>query len=483
MRIDELKPENVFRFFSEISGIPHGSGNTEMIAEYCLNFAKERGLKAYRDDYGNVMIFKNGTKGYEQSGSVIIQGHIDMVCEKSPDCGKDMRCDGIDLVSDGKYLRADGTTLGADNGIAVAYILALLDDKGTIPHPPIEALLTTDEELGLRGARALDASKLTGKRMINIDSEAEGILTVGCAGGVRVTCDVPVSYGRTDGTMCAKSLSVRGLLGGHSGFEIGLGHKNASKVLAAFLYDLSKKTDLRIAGFTSDGKMNVIARTAEAVVCINKDNSEVFDRVLAEYNKSLKAACAHTEPEAAIVSSDAALPEKCLDKTCSDKVISTLLALPNGVSAISTDIPFLVETSSNLGIVSLTDDKLTLGTMIRSNTHYGKDETLRRLTALMESMGGTVTPSDDYPAWEYNPSSPLRSTMVEVYKEMYGNKPQICAVHAGLECGILTEKLDGADMISFGPNIQNAHTPSEQLDIESTERCWEFLLKVLERLK
>ena len=476
---DTLQPEKVFHFFSELAKIPHGSGNTEALAGYCLDFARERGLEAYRDDYGNVMIFKGGTSGYEQSESVILQGHMDMVCEKRADCPKDMEREGIDLVIDGEYLRADGTTLGGDDGIALAYILALLDGDGTIAHPPIEALLTADEEVGLRGARALDASRLRGKRLINIDSEEEGILTVSCAGGVRVSCTVPVAYTETTAAMCAKTLSVSGLLGGHSGIDIGKNRKNAARVLAEFLHDLKPRVSVSIARFSSGGRLNVIPQTAEAVICLDRAQTAEFDALLAEYNAYLKTAC----EQALVSAADAPIPEKCLDEASAASVISALLLAPDGVSAISTDIPFLVQTSSNLGSVSLESGALALGFMIRSNTDHGKAETMRRLTALIESLGGTATPSDDYPAWEYRQVSPLRDAMVEAYAQMYGKAPQICAIHAGLECGILAEKLEDADMVSIGPNMKNVHTPDEQLEIKSVQRCWEYLLRVLERLK
>ena len=260
MLLDELEPRKVFQFFSEIASIPHGSENMEAIAEYCQNFARERGLTTYRDSYGNVMIFKGGTRGYEHSESVIVQCHMDMVCEKRAGYPKDMEREGIDLVIDGEYLRADGTTLGGDDGIALAYILALLDDDGAIAHPPLEALLTADEEVGLRGARELDASRLTGKRLINMDSEEEGILTVSCAGGVRISCTVPVSYQRTTDAMCAKTVTVSGLLGGHSGICIGKNRKNAAKVLAEFLHDLKERVDVRVARFSAGGRLNVSRR-------------------------------------------------------------------------------------------------------------------------------------------------------------------------------------------------------------------------------
>ena len=483
MQIEKLRPERVFHFFSEIAQIPRGSGNMQAISEYCLRFAEERGLKAHRDDYGNVMIFKNGTEGYEQSESVILQGHLDMVCEKREDCSRDMEHEGVDVVIDGEYIRANGTTLGGDNGIAVAYILALLDDPGIIPHPPIEALLTADEEIGLRGAHALDTSELTGRRLINMDSEAEGILTVSCAGAVRIACSLPIEREKTTAAMCARKLTVRGLLGGHSGIDIGKNRKNAAIVLAELLFDLNRHIHVSAAGFSAGGRLNVIPQTAEMLICFDRALEAEFDRLLAVYNAELKRACSQTEPNAHISAEDAPVPEKCLDKASNDALISALLLAPNGVSAISADIPFLVQTSSNLGSVSLGHGALNLGFMIRSNTDHGKGETLRRIRALIEGAGGTIVLSDDYPAWEYRQNSPLRDAMVAAYAEMYGENPQICAIHAGLECGILAEKLEGADMVSIGPNMQNVHTPDERLNIKSVKRCWEYLLRVLERLK
>ncbi len=479
MQTDDLRPEKVFRFFGEIAQIPHGSGHTEALADYCLRFAKERGLMSYRDDAGNVMIFKNATAGYEKSEPVILQGHLDMVCEKRPDCPKDMELEGVAVQTDGEWLYADGTTLGGDDGIAVAYILAILDDDWTISHPPIEALLTTDEEVGLRGAYALDPSRLKGRRLINIDSEEEGVLMVSCAGAVRVFANRSFSLQKPDPASCAKVVTVGGLSGGHSGIDIGKNRKNAAVVLASFLYEASRKLSLSVADISSGGRLNVIPPTAAALICVS-DNAEL-DRLAAAFDGKLKAACADTEPEAFLSFEDAALPAKCLGKEDSDALISMLLLAPNGVSAVSAEIPFLVETSSNLGSVSLKEGGLSLGFMLRSNTDSGKAETMRRLSCLFGE--DAITLDGDYPAWEYRRVSPLRDTMVATYEELYGEKPQVCAIHAGLECGILAQKLHGADMISIGPTMECVHTPDERLNIRSVQRCWEYLVRVLANLK
>lgn len=482
MLLDELESGKVFYFFSEISKIPHGSGNTEALARYCVNFADERGLKSYRDDYGNIMIFKDGTSGYEKSGSVILQGHLDMVCEKRQGCSKDMEKEGIDIIIDGEYMHADGTTLGGDDGIAIAYILALLDDD-SIEHPPIEALFTSDEEIGLRGANELDASRLSGRKLINIDSEEEGVITAGCAGAVRVNCKIPAVYENAEDGLCAVKITAAGFSGGHSGIDIGKDRKNAAKILAEFLYETGRHIKIVIADFISGERLNVIPSAAEAVICIGRENIRKFDSILAEFNVWLKEACAGTEPGALVTAADTRVPEKYMSNESSSTLIMALMNVPNGILAMNQDIPFMVQTSSNLGSVSVRNGQINLGFMIRSNTNYGKTEVVRQLRCLIHGMGGEMNEEDDYPAWEYKHTSVLRDVMVKTYEEMYGKKPLICTIHAGLECGILAEKLDGADMVSIGPNMKNVHTPDEKLEIKSVQRCWEYLLQVLKNLK
>ena len=481
MQIDELEPRKVFHYFSEISKIPRGSGNTAAIAQYCLDFAEKRGLEAFRDDYGNVMIFKSGTQGYENSEPVILQGHIDMVCEKVPDSPYDMEKDGIKIIVDGDYLRADGTTLGGDNGIAVAYILALLDSED-IPHPPIEAVLTTDEEIGLRGAHNLDASRLRGRRLINIDSEEEGKITVSCAGAVRAECEIPLTFIKnTD--MSAKKITIGGLLGGHSGIDIDKCRKNAIKTLAILLCDLNEAVGINISDISSGGRLNVIPQMAEAVVCFKSVNTERVTEVIDAFNIELSKDCEAVEPDAYVSEEDVPPPASAADNDSTGKLLFALLHTPDGVFAMNPSIAELVQTSSNTGSVIIENDILKTGVMIRSNTAAGKRFVVQRLRTLYEYCGGSVTFDGDYPAWEYRQNSPLRDTMVKAYTEMYGKAPEICAIHAGLECGILSEKFDDADMVSIGPDMENVHTPEERLSIKSTERCWQYLLKILEMLK
>lgn len=480
MQITELEPKKVFYYFSELAKIPHGSGNTRQIEQYCLDFAEKRGLRAYHDEYGNVMIFKDGTEGYTESAPVILQGHLDMVCEKLPDCTKDMAKEGIDLIVDGDFLRADGTTLGGDDAIAVAYILALLDSDDIV-HPPIEGLFTIDEETGLRGANALDASRTRGRLLINIDSEEEGVITVSCAGASRVSCEIPVDTVTACGI--AKEITIGGFLGGHSGIDINKNRKNAIKVLGELLYELNSSVNFRIASISAGGRLNVITPSAKAVVCVGEDEESEFDRIIAAFGAKLKKECAASEPDAYAAAQTVSLPAVCADCDGTNRIIFALMQAPSGVRAMNADIPELVQTSSNPGEAVFSGGALKLNFMLRSNFDADKVSLVKTIKSFVEYAGGTVELGDDYPAWEYRPDSPLRDTMAAVYEEMYGKKPVVTSIHAGLECGILAEKLPGADMVSIGPTMWNVHTPEERLDIKSCGRVWKYLLQVLKMLK
>ncbi len=360
-----MEPKEVFHYFAKISGIPHGSGNTRELEAYCIGFAREHGLESFQDAYGNVMLFKKGSPGYEDSFPVILQGHLDMVCEKEPACPLDMEKEAISLRTDGAYIWADGTTLGGDDGIALAYILALLAAKD-IKHPPIEALFTRDEEVGLRGARMLDASRLKGKYLINIDSEEEGILTVGCAGAVRVSAQIPISAGSAYG--CAKIVRIGGLRGGHSGIDIDKNRHNAAKMLGILLDDLCRAQDIRVASVCAEGRLNVIPQTAEAVICFDPAKQAGIEDAVQHFLEMLKKECAAVEPEAFAVLEEAALPEICADAAGTRDVVFALMQAPSGVYAMDPDIPGMVRTSLNLGDVRLEERVLKMGFMIRSNT-------------------------------------------------------------------------------------------------------------------
>ena len=465
--LEHLEPGRVFHFFEQMSAIPRGSGNTKAVSDWLAEFARERGLRYQQDALNNIIIFKDASAGYEGAEPVILQGHMDMVCEKAPDCGKDMTREGLDLAIDGDFVYAKGTTLGGDDGIAVAMALAVLDDE-SLPHPPIEAVITVDEETGMDGAMGIDVSGLKGRRMLNIDSEDEGVFTVSCAGGATSCLTVPVKRVPAQGR--AWRVGVRGLTGGHSGVEINKGRANANKVLAAALQGLPV-TLCSIAGGSKD---NAIPRASEAVVVSEADD---FAALFAA--NAAKAALPETEQHAEFYCEPAEAGEMLAE---SEAVLGLLNAVPNGVQAMSGDIPGLVQTSLNLGILTTDADAVRLTFSVRSSVNREKFGLIDQLKALAARFGGSYSESGEYPAWEYQKDSRLREVMVEVFEAQYGRKPVVEAIHAGLECGIFSDRLPGLDAVSFGPQMHDIHTSREKLDIASTARTWEYLVAVLERL-
>ncbi len=481
--LENLNPTKVFRYFEEISAIPHGSGNIGAIADYCMKFADEHKLKAVKEPCGNVIIYADGTSGYEKSEPVILQGHLDMVCEKRSDCEKDMEKDSINLCTDGEWVWADGTTLGGDDGIAIAYILALLDSDD-IPHPPIEALLTVDEETGMTGAENLDGSLLKGKKLINIDSEEEGYLTVSCAGGVRAGIEYPLSFEAVEEGMCALEITVDKLLGGHSGVEIHKRRLNGHKVLASVLSYAYDTTEFFIVDIKGGNKTNVIPKSATAIVVTKAENKDALTKAASEYFADIF----HTEygafeEEAYLMVCDADMPEKAATKACTEKIIFALMNSPDGVVSVMKDNPDMVKSSLNMGELYFDNNLMKIGYLIRSNSLSGKKAVVCKLRSFTEYLGGTAVFDSDYPSWEYRENSPLRDTMVEVFREMYSREPIINSIHAGLECGLLSEKIADADMVSVGPDLEKVHTPDERMNVASVERTWNYLLSVLKKLK
>lgn len=499
MDINKLSPSEVFSYFQEICAIPHGSGNTGMIADYCLEFAKAHGLKARKDTSDNVVIFKAGTSGYEDCEPVILQGHLDMVCEKEQDCDIDMSVQSIRACTDGKMVWADGTTLGADDGIAVAFILAVLASD-TIAHPPIQAVLTSDEEIGMLGARDLDTSDLIAKRLINIDSESEGILYVSCAGGVRAECDIPVVYedavgwvsgGEQDdnasdaagnGQVCFE-VKISGLAGGHSGVEIHKQHTNAIRLLASLLSHASGAADFRLVSLSGGGKENAIPKEAKAVVSVRSCDATTFEQSIKESAAVWMQEISATEPHAKIeLEKTDIAADKVLNSYSTANVIYALWLSPNGVYRMSQEIKGMVQTSLNLGTAYFDTDKLVYKYLIRSNTAAGKKLLLERVNTFVKHLSGNVVTMSDYPAWEYKSDSQLRKICVESFTNVYGHEPEVTSIHAGLECGILAGKMPGVDMISFGPTLESVHTPDECMDAASVERTWEYLMEILKSL-
>ena len=475
--LGHLEPKKVFSFFEEMCAIPHGSRNNTAISNWLVQFAVDRGLEYYQDDAENVIIIKPATPGYEAVEPVIIQGHMDMVCEKAADCAKDMAKEGLDLAVDGDMIYAKGTTLGGDDGIAVAMGLALLDSTD-VAHPRLEVVITTDEELGMDGAVALDASVLQAKRMLNIDSEDEGVFTVSCAGGASGKVVVPVK--REGFTGAVATLSVEGLAGGHSGVEIHKGRANADMLLGRVLYAAAAKTALRIVSVDGGLKDNAIPTAAKAIVCV--ENIEVLRQVCAEMDTVLRSEHAVTDPGVRVSVCDGG-NGVAMDEMSTRHVTSLLTCAPDGVQVMSADIEGLVQTSLNLGVLYTQEDQVVASFCIRSSVDSQKMMLLDRLQALAWLLGGEYVISGVYPGWAYRQESPLRDLMTEVFVQQYGHEPKVEAIHAGLECGLFAGKIPGLDCVSFGPDLYEIHTPRERMSISSVQRSWTFLVELLRRMK
>jgi len=477
VKLAGLKPASVFAYFEKLCSYPHGSGNTKAISDYLKSFAREQGIRCIQDELNNIILFQEGTCGYEAHPPVILQGHMDMVCDQDADCTIDMQTQGVDVTYDGSYVFANGTTLGGDNGIAVAYAMALLADK-TIPHPPLEVILTVDEETGMFGAAGIDLSMLQGRTLLNLDSEDEGMFTVSCAGGARSLLSLPVERHAVYGP-CIR-LTVEGLQGGHSGAEIHKNLANANKVMGVLLSRIQEKMPICLTKLSGGAKDNAIPHTSQATLVALGNDLECVNGILDALQEELRTQ--YDEPGAIVRGENVeALGGNALSTESTAKVISLLNQVPNGVQSWSRDIDGLVQTSLNLGVMSMTDT-LNLTLSVRSSVNQEKRELLDKLKAIAESCGADYSESGNYPAWEYRKDSPLRDTMVRVYEEMYGKAPQVVAIHAGLECGMLSEKLPGLDCVSMGPQMHDIHTSRERLDIASTERMWQYLQEVLKQL-
>ena len=472
-----LEPAAVFNYFEEICAIPHGSKNTKAISDYLVDFAKEHELRYIQDESNNVILFGEGTCGMEDHEPVILQGHMDMVCEKDDDCPIDMATQGLDIAHDGHSVFAKGTTLGGDDGIAIAYSLALLADK-SIPHPPLEVIITVDEEIGMLGADVIDLSMLKGRKLINLDSEEEGIFTVSCAGGATATISLNVERRAVYGP-CIR-LSVDGLQGGHSGAEIHKNRANANKVMGEFMSRVQKLMPLCLTSLSGGAKDNAIPRSCSATMVAMGTYLERINGVAEALQAEIREQ--YDEPEVTIQAFDVdALGGNALTTESTAKVIALLCAAPNGVQAYSPDMPELVQTSLNLGIAKL-GEHFTATFSVRSSVNQEKEELLSQLKTLADFNNAVYTQMGEYPAWEFKKDSVLRDTMVETYRQMFNAEPRVLAIHAGLECGLLGEKLPGLDCVSIGPQMHDIHTSRERLEIASTERVWKFLLEVLKAL-
>jgi len=474
--LGELEPKPVFRFFEEICKIPHGSGNVEKLSDYLAAFARERGLFYRQDEMKNIIISKEATPGYEAQEGIILQGHMDMVAVKKPDCAIDMKTEGVKPAVEGDYIYAENTSLGGDDGIAVAYALAILDDDN-IPHPHLDVVITVDEEVGMDGAKALDLSDVKGTRLLNLDSEDEGYFLAGCAGGASVKHFLPVAWEKRAGTLYA--CKICGLLGGHSGGEIHKERGNSNSLLGRLLQAISAVADIGIYEIEGGLADNAIPRETTLKFVASEKEEELASSVKT-FEKVLQSELSTKDPGVKIeLTKEGAAEISCLDRASADRVRNLLLLMPNGVQAMSADMQGLVQTSLNNGIMKLEEKALVVVTSVRSSVASEKEALIDKITALAELLGGYVEVTGNYPGWEYRKQSPFRSLCMKVYEEMYGTKPEVQAIHAGVECGILLEKRPDLDCISLGPDMKDIHTTEEKLSISSAGRVFEYVCRVL----
>lgn len=477
--LENLEPGKVFFYFEELCQIPHGSGNVEKISDYLREFARNRGLAVIQDEVKNIIIIKEATVGYEKEPPVMIQGHMDMVAVHKPEYDIDMTRDALKLVVNGDKIYAEGTSLGGDDGIAVAYALAILDDDN-IPHPRLEIVITVDEETGMDGAREIDLSMLKAKRLLNIDSEEEGIFLTGCAGGARVNCSLRPRFAPKKGLVY--EVTIAGLLGGHSGVEIQKERGNSNILTGRLLWTLIQQ-DVSMGVISIQGGLadNAIPRETRITLVVEKNSQELFESKISEFETCVRTELRTKDPGFFIQVENRGMGE--VSAVC-DKEMSGLAAflhsLPNGVQAMSADVPGLVETSLNLGILNLNEQGCHASFSVRSSIESSKKALIEKLMAIVTLANGEAEVSGEYPGWAYRVDSPLRDKMLTLYEKMYDDKPKVEAIHAGLECGILAGKIEDLDCVSFGPNIYNIHTTEEYLSIASTRRVWDYLLRLLE---
>lgn len=480
--LDGLKPQNVMRYFELLTRIPRGSGNEREVSDYLVNFAKNLNLEVLQDAHNNIIIKKPASKGYENAPSVILQGHMDIVCVKEEGLKFDFEKDPIDIYVDGDYIKTRGTTLGGDNGIAVAMSMAILADD-TLEHPAITALFTTAEETGMDGVIGLEKGLVKGDILINIDSEEEGTALASCAGGINSMINIrtiPKKLGNHDR---AFKVSVDGLHGGHSGMEINKNRGNAIKLLGRVLEKLNNSIGMSIATIRGGEKMNAIAKLAEAVITINCNEEEVFKKIIKSCHDDFKTEHQTSDSGVRVSSTVEELPSNVFDKKTTDKIISSIRLVHFGVNTMSNDIEGLVESSNNLGLIDTIDDEVIITNAIRSSVGSLKEELIARDKLIAKLCDASHSVTADYPEWQFKVESDIRDVMRETYKDMTASELKIDAIHAGLECGLLIEKVGDIDMISIGPNMHDVHTPMERVSISSTERVYNFLVEVLKRVK
>ena len=467
------QPEKLFEYFEQICAIPHGSGNEAAIAQFLVDFAAERGLACHRDAVNNVFIKAPATPGLEDRPAILLQGHTDMVCEKNSDTVHDFARDGLKLFVENGWLGAKGTTLGGDDGIAVAMMMAILD--GQTPHPAVECLFTVEEEVGLLGAESFDYSLVSATRMINMDSEDEACVTAGCAGGLRTDLTLPVAY--EDACGMGVMIKLGGLAGGHSGADVHRGRANANKLMGRILLALGTLFDYRLCYIEGGSKDNAIPRECVALVC--GKNLMMMPAAVAKLTNDIKAELCAEDAGFYMQCNTVAAPDQCLDKNSTARVVGAIGTVAVGVLAMSNDIPGLVEYSRNLGIIRTEQGEVHLTLSTRSALESQLDASINDLDALATLCGGSARHHSRYPGWSYAKESPIRDKYLQAYAKLFGKTPEVSVIHAGLECGIIRSRLPEMDMISVGPNMRNIHSPDERLDLASCERFWQVIAAIL----
>jgi dipeptidase D len=477
-KLEQLEPQPIWRYFEDICNIPHPSKKEERIIEYVKEFGKSLGLDTRVDSVGNVVITKPATPGYENRKTIILQSHLDMVPQKNNDTIHDFENDPIDAYVDGEWVKARGTTLGADNGIGAAAAMAVLADK-SLEHGPIEALFTIDEETGMTGAFGLANDLLKGDILLNMDSEDEGELYIGCAGGVDTTAVFEHKPVNVVGAVAAWKLEVKGLKGGHSGLDINLGRGNANKILTRILWKANRDFNISIHSIDGGSLRNAIPREASAIVVAPREHMDEFENLVKEMRGAMINELKNTEPDLQIILTGVDNPSTIIEPAVTKNLLSALYACPNGVIRMTDDMPGVVETSNNLAIVKSTDEKIEVAALQRSAVDSAKDDLCNMIRSVFELAGAEVNHTGNYPGWKPDVDSPILNTMKNVYNSKYGKTPKVKVIHAGLECGIIGGAYPGLDMISFGPTIRHPHSPDEKVHIASVGLFWDFLRETL----
>jgi dipeptidase D len=482
MTIGELEPKALWRHFNEICKIPHGSGNETELRKYMLGFAMERELEAQADKAGNVVVRVPATPGHETAPVLVLQGHLDMVCEKNSDISFDFAKDAIQPVIDGDWVTAKGTTLGADNGIGLAATLAVVE-AGDLQHGPLELLFTVEEEVGLVGAGKIEPGFVNGRMMLNLDSEELDALYIGCAGGGDSTLRLPMVFVENPGDLRGFRLQVAGLRGGHSGIDIHEQRGNAIKILSRILWKVSRESLVFIERISGGSKRNAIAREADAFGLMPLEQRDNIERLIEVETADIKAELGSREPELSVdFKTVEKAPAQIVDEISQQTLLDLLLALPHGVATMSYDIPGLVETSNNLATIATKGTEIVIGISSRSSALHSLQALRNRIRAAGELAGASVEENEMYPGWKPDLNSNLLTAVKRMHQEVFGKEPELKAIHAGLECGIIGQKFPGMDMISFGPEIRHPHSPGERVNISSVGQFWKLLRTVVEGL-